>query len=358
MVAGESGSAFFVAPEKDQWLAAFAPLELSGHSLAVARNYSAATRSARRGSMLGISLALVLGLMAALMLGILYERKLRGIEQVKVGVAAIAGGKLDEQLLVRSQDDLRPIADSVNLMTERLREQIARESESKQFASFLRISAMLTHDLKNAIEALSLTVSNMDRHFDSQEFRADAMKSLTGATNKLRSLVSRLSNPIQTLSGEFKKPRPTDLVPLLKRVLEQTAEPMSDTHQIETDLPPSLFAMVDAERIEKVIENLVLNALESMATRNGTLRVTAGPDGDGKVFFSVSDTGIGMRAEFIRERLFRPFATTKKRGVGLGLYTCREVVRANGGSITVDSTEGSGTTFRVVLASAAIGSRD
>ena len=64
-----------------------------------------------------------------------------------------------------------------------------------------------------------------------------------------------------------------------------------------------------------------------------------------------------MSPRFIEERLFHPFATTKKRGVGLGLYTCREVVVANGGSIGVDSQEGAGTTFRVVLPSAAIDKR-
>ena len=104
-------------------------------------------------------------------------------------------------------------------------------------------------------------------------------------------------------------------------------------------LPPSLFALADAERIEKVIENLMINAIEAMSGK----RRQAHDRGrrqlrDGKVFFSVTDTGVGMSPEFIQQRLFRPFATTKKRGVGLGLYTCREVVRANGGAIEVHST--------------------
>jgi len=103
--------------------------------------------------------------------------------------------------------------------------------------------------------------------------------------------------------------------------------------------------------VEKVIENLVLNALEAMAGKNGTLTIKAGETDDGKVFISVSDTGIGMSREFMRQRLYHPFATTKKKGVGLGLYTCREVVRAHGGSIDVESEEGAGTTFRVVLPS-------
>jgi signal transduction histidine kinase len=64
-----------------------------------------------------------------------------------------------------------------------------------------------------------------------------------------------------------------------------------------------------------------------------------------------------MSKEFIAARLFKPFSTTKKNGVGLGLYTCREIVEASAGLIEVESSEGAGTTFRVVLPSASHDSR-
>ena len=130
----------------------------------------------------------------------------------------------------------------------------------------MRLSAILTHDLKNAIEALSLTVGNMERHFDNQEFRADAMKSVTGATDNLSALVARLSNPVITLSGEHKRPKPVDLVPMLRRVISLTAEPASGKHEIKIDLPEKFFALVDLERMEKVVENLIINALEAMTS--------------------------------------------------------------------------------------------
>jgi signal transduction histidine kinase len=213
---------------------------------------------------------------------------------------------------------------------------------------------MLTHDLKNAIEALSLIVGNMELHFDNKEFRVDMMKSLTIATEKLKALVARISNPVTTLSGEHRMPRPTDLVAMLKRVLSMIAEPVRAKYEIELKVPPSLLALADAERIERVIENLVINAVEAMGDKGGTLTVEAGEAEPGKVFLSVSDTGPGMTSDFVENRLFRPFATTKRSGVGLGLYTCREVVRANGGAIEVQTKPGVGTTFRVVLPSATL----
>jgi putative PEP-CTERM system histidine kinase len=354
ITSGQTGSSFYTSSTGEKWIEAHAPLQPLSLSLLVAQNYSLAAAPVRRAGWLGIAWSLILGFAGAVLLTGLYQRKQRSLERVTRSVAAIAQGKLDQELLLRSSDDMRSLADNVNLMTERLRAQLAREAEARQFESFTKLSALLTHDLKNAIEGLSLLVGNMERHFDNPEFRADAMQALTNATDKLRRIVTRLSNPVNTLSGEFKLPRPTDLIPLLQRVLAQVVDPVRSMHEIEVRLPPSLMAMADGERIEKVMENLLLNAIEALGDRRGKLTIEAGPAADRKVFFSISDTGVGMSPEFIRERLFRPFSTTKVRGVGLGLYTCREVVRAGNGTIEVESKVGSGTTFRVVLASARI----
>ena len=186
----------------------------------------------------------------------------------------------------------------------------------------------------------------------------DAMQSLRDATSQLSALVAKLSEPVRSLSGEFKRPRPVDLIPLIRRALSRTAAAASEMHEVEVRLPATLVAVADDERIEKVVENLILNALEAMGMKRGELKVLAGPAEDGFVFFSVSDTGHGMTEEFQRTRLFRPFSTTKAKGVGLGLYTCRELVRALGGRIEVESRRGSGTCFRVVLPSGTITEAD
>lgn len=345
-----NGWAFYDANES-RWLAVYrrvAPLDCS---LAVAGNYSLAVGALRRRGLLNLTLAVLVGVLTAVFLSIVVGRTARSIERVTEGAVAIAGGRFDQRIDVRSSDETSLLAQSFNTMTDRLRQQMAREAETRQFEAFLRLSAMMTHDLKNAIAALSLIVRNIERQFHREEFRADAMRSLTLATDKLRALVARLSGPVESLSGEFKRPRPTDLVPIIQRVLASTAIP-ADSIQLETHLPNTLVATVDAERMERVVENLVINALEAMGTQSGKLTVEGGHTHDGKIFFSVADTGPGMSEEFMRDRLFQAFSTTKKKGVGLGLYTCREVVRAHGGQIDVESRQGSGTCFRVVLPSA------
>jgi signal transduction histidine kinase len=358
MMAGQSGSQYYDSADGDHWLAVYHPIEPLDISVAAASDESAALRGLRNAGLTSLLLSALIGIVAAVLLAQFTSRTARSIERVTEGAVAIAGGKLDQRIEVRSSDETSLLAETFNQMTDRLREQserlheqMVRETETQQFQAFMRISAMLTHDLKNSISALSLLVNNMERQFDKEEFRRDAMQSLREATDKLRALVAKLSNPVETLSGEYKRPRPYDLIPIIKRVLAATAEPVRSLHEIETSLPETLVASVDAERIEKVVENLVLNAIEAMGTKKGLLKIEAGQATSDEVFFSITDTGPGMSEEFQRTRLFRPFKTTKSKGVGLGLYTCREVVKAHGGHIDVESQKGVGTCFRVVLPS-------
>ena len=168
-------------------------------------NFEQLLADVRRNGWIGLLTALLLASLSGWMLSRQWGHQARGIERVSESVEAFAKGELDRPIELQSSDDLRPLAENLSLMTKQLRDQLAREAETRQFQSFVRLSAVLTHDLKNAIEALSLTVGNMERHFDNKEFRADAMKSLTGCTDNLRALVSRLSNPVATLSGEHKR---------------------------------------------------------------------------------------------------------------------------------------------------------
>ena len=348
-----SGPSLRILPPEEAFgsAAAHSPIPKLNVDVGVARDRSALTSPVHRWGIAGLVLAVLFALAGAFLLERHVQRRSRGIARVTEDVSAIAKGELDRRIVLQSSDDARGLADNINVVTERLRIQIAREEESRQFESFLRLSAMLTHDLKNAIEGLSLTVGNMERHFDNPQFRTDALKGLTSATEKLKALVARLSKPLTSLSGEHKRPTNVDLVPIIQRVIATNAEPARGKHKIVTRLPPSLFALADAGRIEEVIENLVLNALEAMTEMGGTLTVEAGEAPNGAPMISVSDTGRGMSRSFIEHRLFRPFSTTKKTGIGLGLYTCREVIKASAGSIEVDSVEGAGTTFRVVLPS-------
>jgi signal transduction histidine kinase len=354
MQSGGTGTSFYTVPaDGTRWFASYKPVAGSNLAVAVAGNYTRAVSSLNRSALLVLGLSLLIAAGAALLLYSIVTRAARRIERVTEAAAAIAStGDLNQRLEVHSNDETHALAEGFNRMSDRLREHVAREAETRQFQSFLRISAMLTHDLKNSITGLSMLVMNMERQFHRAEFREDAISSLKQATEKLGGLVARLSEPVKSLSGEYRRtPQPADLIPVIRRVMAASAEPSAAFYDIQTELPDALYALIDAERIERVVENLVVNALEAMGGRGGRLTVAAGKESEGLVFFSVEDTGPGMTEDFMRTRLFRAFATTKRRGIGLGLYTCKEIVESHGGRLEVKSKLGSGTRFRVVLPS-------
>jgi signal transduction histidine kinase len=103
---------------------------------------------------------------------------------------------------------------------------------------------------------------------------------------------------------------------------------------------------VDPEEIEKIVHNLVLNAHEA-GSQNGSVTINVGKGET--AFFEVTDQGCGMSTDFIRNRLFQPFQTTKQQGFGIGLYQCLQIVEAHGGKIEVSSRLNEGTTFKVHL---------
>ena len=352
MRAGESGSEFYDAPGGGLSLAAFRQAGRLNLSVAASEDYAGAVAPVRVAALAGGGVALLAGLAGAWFMFFLAGRETRGIDRVARSASAIAAGDLDQRIDVSHSGETRELAENFNAMTERLRDLIAREAESRQFQSFMRISAMVSHDLKNAIAGLSMLVSNMEKQFHREEFRADAIESLREATEKLKRTVARLSEPMKSLSGEYRiAARPTDLVPVIRRVLATNAEPTRPLNEVEAHLPARLVATVEPERVENVIENLVINALEAMGAKGGRLTVEAGEVPGDYVFFSVADTGVGMTEDFIKKKLYRPFSTTKNKGIGLGLFTCREVVEAHGGKLEVQSAPGAGTRFRVVLPS-------
>jgi signal transduction histidine kinase len=353
MRAGQEGFDFYDEQDGGRSLAAFRQMEGLGLSLAASEDYSSAVGPVRRAGVLSAVVALVAGLAGLALLLFIARREQHGIEEVARGASAIAAGNLDQRIDVSRSGETRELADCFNKMSDQLRELIAREAESRQFQSFLRISAMISHDLKNAIAGLSMLVTNMEKMFDREEFRADAIASLREATEKLKRTAARLSEPAKSLSGEYRiAARQTDLVEIIQRVLETNAYPLQPLYDVEVHLPEKLVATVEPERMENVIENLVINALEAMGSKGaGKLTVEAGTMPGDLVFFSVADTGVGMSEEFIKTRLFRPFSTTKSKGIGLGLFTCKEIVETHGGRLEVDSSPNSGTRFRVVIPS-------
>jgi putative PEP-CTERM system histidine kinase len=214
--------------------------------------------------------------------------------------------------------------------------------QARELEAFQTMAAFFVHDLKNAASTLNLMLQNLPVHFDDPAFREDAFRGIAKTVTHINELIGRLS----LLRHELKiQPAATDLNDVVTTAIA-TLEKAPDSVLVK-DLHPLPKIPLDQEQILKVVTNLVLNATEAVSG-TGQVRVTTGQN-NGWAVLTVTDNGCGMSAEFLNRSLFRPFQSTKKSGLGIGMFQSKMIVEAHGGRIAVSSEPGKGTTFQVFL---------
>jgi putative PEP-CTERM system histidine kinase len=257
-----------------------------------------------------------------------------------IGVAILADRVGGVPYTVEELDLLKCMGDqiAVGLLNLRLTEEIMR---GKELEAFQAMSAFFVHDLKNAASTLSLTLQNLPVHFDDPVFRQDALRGIGETAKRINQLISRLGG-LRHL--ELK------LVELdLNLLVADALEALNGAREIkvvkELHLQPKL--KVDPEQFGSVITNLLLNARDAVGS-GGEVRIETRQSNSWAIL-SVADNGCGMSQEFLRTSLFRPFQTTKKKGLGIGMFQSKMIVEAHRGKIQVESEPGAGTTVRVML---------
>ncbi|TMQ70449.1 MAG: PEP-CTERM system histidine kinase PrsK [Candidatus Eisenbacteria bacterium] len=209
----------------------------------------------------------------------------------------------------------------------RVGEQLA---ETRQLESLHRLSTFVLHDIKNQVSGLSLVVENAQRHLTDPEFQRDAMQVVERTVHNLRQLMGHVAG-----------------------VAKPTSPGNNAGIRVSVRCREDLRAVVDHGLIVRVLTNLLTNAREAVqGTGEIEIGATSEPgdrNGRRRLTLSVKDSGEGMSEEFLRHSLFRPFATTKASGLGIGLMQSKAIVEAHGGTIRVESRPGRGTRFEVSL---------
>jgi putative PEP-CTERM system histidine kinase len=260
-----------------------------------------------------------------------------------VGVMTLNDDRVGEEGTLSSEDIVLLETLAAQLASSLLNLRLsAHLRHAKEVETFQTVSTFFVHDLKNLASRLSLTMQNLPENFDSPEFRADALRVISRSVKEIDEMCTRLS----MLRGKIElKLDPCDLTRLVAETLDGFKANLKA--ELQQNLQPLPRVRLDAGQIHKVLTNLVLNANEAV-NGNGVIQVTTVHEGN-IVGFSVRDNGCGMSEEFIEKSLFKPFQTTKKKGLGIGLFHSRLIVEAHRGVLEVNSSIGAGTEFRVLL---------
>lgn len=217
-------------------------------------------------------------------------------------------------------------------------------AESSRFEDFHRRIAFVMHDIKNLASQLSLLARNAERHADNPAFRDDMLLTLRSSAEKLNALLARLS---RYGAGAVDQLAQIDGEEVARAVVEQFK---ARGTVILAECQPCVV-VANREALEQVLVHLVQNALDASAADTPVF-LTLTSDGLG-ARFDVVDSGSGMTPDFVRNKLFKPFVSSKPGGFGIGAFEARELVRAMRGRLEVESREGLGSRFTVRLPVAA-----
>jgi putative PEP-CTERM system histidine kinase len=222
------------------------------------------------------------------------------------------------------------------------RNAVEKLAENRQFDAYNRFAAFVMHDLKNSVAQLQLLVANAARHRRDPAFVDDAIETIANAVERMTRLIEQLQG--RETQGAS---RDVDITAAVQAAVAR-ARARHGNATVRGELPQA-SVRADPERLASVLDHLVRNAEDATASNQGAVWFEMSVT-DTAVVLVVADEGTGMDEEFVRDRLFRPFDSTKgSKGMGIGAFQAREYLRSIGGEVDVQSAPGRGTRFCIRL---------
>jgi putative PEP-CTERM system histidine kinase len=260
------------------------------------------------------------------------------------GLVGLAHPRAERTLNWEDHDLLKALGSQLAALIT-LRDTTDQLAATHQFEAYYRFSAFVVHDIKNVVAQLSMVVKNAERHKRNPEFVDDALETLANAVQRMNRMLSQLKQQ-GALAARAEVVNALDIA---RAVVQNQKDQLP---KVELVIPEGAAAALklktERDKLVSVLGHLVQNAQEATPAE-GFVRLLV-DNREGMAIFSVMDNGCGMSEQFQRERLFKPFDTTKGRaGMGIGVYETRQFVVQNQGSLEVSSAPGQGSEFRVAL---------
>ena len=282
------------------------------------------------------------------------ERIADPVNRLTRATRRIARGDLDARIAATSSDELRRLVEDFNRMAADLKRQRTELERTQRLEAWAEMARQVAHDIKNPLTPIQLSAEharriNLDSGRPLSPVLDECVSSILTQVKLLRQIATEFSNFASSPSAH---PEPTDLPALIDEVVEPYRTGLAERIAIDArsapDLPP---VTIDRTLFARALTNVIENALHAMPGR-GTLTIAsslaAGAGGPSSVIVDIADTGVGMDQEALG-RIFEPYFSTKATGTGLGLTIAKRNAELNGGTISVESQRGAGTTVRMTI---------
>ncbi len=287
---------------------------------------------------------IALALLAMLSVGYFWGRSfLDPILRLTRGTKALAEGRLDERVVIRSTDELGQLGTAFNNMADRLVELQEDVRKKERLAVFGRVTIGLVHDLSNPLQNIGNACKMIIMMFDDIEYRQTFKRTVERELAQVKRMLDDLRN--------VAKPMPLERFPIdVNKAMREVAESMQASAEksgltLETALCfGPLYIEGDLYALNRVYQNLITNAFQATTPQGKVVIKTVRQDDHAVI--EITDTGSGIPQDRLAT-IFDDFVTTKKRGLGLGLAMAKRVVEQLGGTITATSEVGRGTTFTI-----------
>ncbi|MGH7815796.1 MAG: ATP-binding protein [Candidatus Binatia bacterium] len=246
----------------------------------------------------------------------------------------------DEQFLTNISNQLGNL-----ILTHKLSEELLL---AREWDSFNRFASFILHDLKNLATLQGMTLENAKHLSHNPDFTADAFATFHQTTDKMIDLIASLS----VQRGQFSlKQQPVNILEIISNTFDDLKITQRNGVKVHTAFPPeNKTPMIsgDPELLQKAFTNLLLNAIQSLPKGEGALEISVSEENRGKITAAIRDTGCGIPPERL-QNLFRPFHTTKEKGMGIGLCHTRSIIEVHGGQIRIESQVNAGTKVEIDL---------
>ena len=282
-----------------------------------------------------------------------YQKKLAGILAIKAGKRLFDS---EDYMLI----DM--FCESIGMAI--FRDRLHREHiEQKQFESFSHMASFIVHDIKNQVATLTLLTKNAKENISNPAFQPVLLRSLENTSSNLNALIQKLQSPPKKDKLSLVE---CDCNTIVETIVDHTKAASPEGIKLRASLSKMPFVVADATALTYVLKNLMVNAIEALGSEGRITCSTGAIDAivhddtyhfgltaddreSHHAYIMVEDNGPGMSREFLQQRLFKPFNTTKDKGVGIGLYQCKTLVEGMGGKLFCWSAEGKGTRFCILL---------